>query len=157
MDRQPAAWEPAGRRRGTGWGAPRPFHPSVWGTASPGERRQECPPQARPQLLVPRRWDWEPACCWGLVAQVTPCPSTWAAESPPAKACFCHQAESACGFRQRWRAAGQRAEVPAGQWETQQMGVGRGEERTTLLGRGSGSGLGAESGERGQRIRVLAV
>lgn len=37
------------------------------------------------------------------------------------------------------------------------MGVGRGEERTTLLGRGSGSGLGAESGERGQRIRVLAV
>ena len=75
----------------------------------------------------------------------------------PAKACFCHQAESACGFRQRWRAAGQRAEVPAGQWETQQTGVGRGEERTTLLGRGSGSGLGAESGERGQRIRVLAV
>lgn len=36
--------------------------------------------------------------------------------------------------------AGQRAEAPAGQRETQQMGVEGGEERTALLGRGPGPG-----------------
>lgn len=70
------------------------------------------------------------ACCSALPVRVMPRPSTWVVESPPGHACFCHQAESTRGFRQRWRAAGQSAEAPAGQWETQQTGVekGRGED-----------------------------
>lgn len=48
----------------------------------PGECRQECLPRARPRPLVLQSQNWETACCWGLAAQVTPCPSPWAAESP---------------------------------------------------------------------------
>lgn len=78
--------------------------------------------------------------------------STWVVESSPGHACFCHQAESTRGFRQRWRAAGQSAEAPAGQWETQQTGVekGRGEDCPARQRPGAGAGWRVRLGGGGE-------
>lgn len=81
----------------------------------------------------------------------------WAAESPLANACFCQQAESARGFRQRWRATGQRAEAPCWPAGDPANEGGRGaRERTALLGRGPGPGWVQSQVRAGRRIRVLA-